>query len=184
MVISGESGAGKTEATKICLSFLAKIAGTLGTDSPSQLLLDSSPIMESFGNAKTVRNNNSSRFGKYMDLYFGTNKKIVNGNIRKYLLEKSRIVYQQNGERNYHVFFQLFHLPTAWKTQMKLDGTVPEDYHFLKQGSCSTVDGIDDPEELQLMLDAFKRLKISDSDAIAMFSVVAAVMHLGNATFE
>lgn len=184
MVISGESGAGKTEATKICLSFLAQIAGTPGVDSPSQLLLDSSPIMESFGNAKTVRNNNSSRFGKYMDLYFGANRKIVNGNIRKYLLEKSRIVYQQDGERNYHVFFQVFHLPSAWKAQMKLEGTAPEEYHYLKQGGCSTVDGIDDPAELQLMLDAFKRLKISDSDAIAMFSIVAAVMHLGNTTFE
>jgi myosin heavy subunit len=182
MVISGESGAGKTEATKICLSFLAKIAGTEGVGSPSQLLLDSSPIMESFGNAKTVRNNNSSRFGKYMDLYFGANRKIVNGNIKKYLLEKSRIVFQQNGERNYHVFFQIFHLPADWRAQMKL--TAPDDYHFLKQGGCSTVEGIDDPEELGLMRDAFKRLGISDSDAIAMFSIVAAVMHLGNARFE
>ena len=138
--------------------------------------------MESFGNAKTVRNNNSSRFGKYMDLYFGTNKKIVNGNIKKYLLEKSRIVYQQAGERNYHVFFQIFHLPADWRAQMQL--TAPNDYHYLKQGGCVTVDGIDDPEELGFMLDAFKRLGISDTDAISMFSIVAAVMHLGNARFE
>ena len=138
--------------------------------------------MESFGNAKTVRNNNSSRFGKYMDLYFGSSNKIVNGKITKYLLEKSRIVYQQNGERNYHVFFQLFHLKPAWKARMKI--TDPGDYHYLKQGGCTTVDGIDDPEELRLMLEAFQRLGISDEDAIAMFSVVAAVMHLGNARFE
>lgn len=155
-----------------------------GAASPSQLLLDSSPIMESFGNAKTVRNNNSSRFGKYMDLYFGSDKKIVNGNIKKYLLEKSRIVYQAPGERNYHVFFQVFHLPAAWQAQMKL--TAPEDYFYLKQGGegCSTVDGIDDAHELQLMRDAFERLQISDEDAIKMFSIVAAVMHLGNTQFE
>ena len=155
---------------------------TPGTRSPSQLLLDSSPIMESFGNAKTVRNNNSSRFGKYMDLYFGENKKIVNGNIKKYLLEKSRIVYQAPGERNYHVFFQVFHLPADWQAKMKL--TNAQDYFYLKQGGCSTVDGIDDPEELQLMLQAFKRLGIGDEDAVAMFSIVAAVMHLGNTNFE
>ena len=118
MVISGESGAGKTEATKICLSFLADVAGSDGkgdgSKSPSQLLLDSSPIMEGFGNAKTIRNNNSSRFGKYMDLYFGETRRIVGGQINKYLLEKSRIVYQTDGERNYHVFFHLFHLPADW----------------------------------------------------------------------
>jgi myosin-7 len=86
MVISGESGAGKTEATKICLSFLATVAGSEGTDTPTQLLLDSSPVMESFGNAKTIRNNNSSRFGKYMEIHFrdeGARSAITGGVIKK-----------------------------------------------------------------------------------------------------
>ena len=114
MVISGESGAGKTEATKICLNFLAEVAGSKGTDSPTQLLLDSSPIMESFGNAKTIRNNNSSRFGKYMEIHFkdeGARSTIVGGVINKYLLEKSRIVWQAPGERNFHILIEIFELP-------------------------------------------------------------------------
>ena len=86
MVISGECGAGKTEATKICLNFLATVAGSEGENSPTQLLLDSSPIMESFGNAKTIRNNNSSRFGKYMEVHFqdeGERSVITGGVIKK-----------------------------------------------------------------------------------------------------
>jgi hypothetical protein len=89
MVVSGESGAGKTEATKICLNFMAEVAGSKGDDSPTQLLLDSSPIMESFGNAKTIRNNNSSRFGKYMEIHFqdqGARSMITGGVIKKWVL--------------------------------------------------------------------------------------------------
>ena len=187
MVISGESGAGKTEATKICLSFLAEIAGSVGGDdsgdarTPSQLLLDSSPIMEAFGNAKTVRNNNSSRFGKYMDLYFGEGEKICGGKINKYLLEKSRIVYQADGERNYHVFFHLFHLPKEWVDSYKL--TKAEDYFYLQQGGCTTVEGIDDPEELALAREAFTRLLIPESEQKLLYGVVAASLHLGNVAF-
>ena len=117
-----------------------------------------------------------------MDLYFGDTKKIVCGNIQKYLLEKSRIVYQAEGERNYHVFFQLFHLPPAWRTPLKL--TKAEDYHYLRQGGCTTVDGIDDAEELRLMKDAFTRLGIATEDMITLFTTVAAVLHLGNVRFN
>ena len=117
-----------------------------------------------------------------MDLYFGDTKKIVCGNIKKYLLEKSRIVYQAEGERNYHVFFQLFHLPAAWREPLKL--THAEDYHYLRQGGCTTVDGIDDPEELSAMKDAFTRLGIATEDMKALFATVAAVLHLGNVRFD
>ena len=104
VVISGESGAGKTECTKLCVRYWAEVAG-LGGDAIGKeaLLLKSSPILEAFGNAKTLRNNNSSRFGKYMEIQFNSDGKIVSGRIIKYLLEKSRIVMQTEGERNYHM---------------------------------------------------------------------------------
>ena len=114
LVMSGESGAGKTEETKLCLQYLASVAGgsSEGQVGKEQLLLQSSPILESFGNAKTVRNNNSSRFGKYLQVKFSKGMKIIGGQTTKYLLEKSRVIALGPGERNYHVFYQVFCLPT------------------------------------------------------------------------
>ena len=181
MVISGESGAGKTEATKICLNFLAEVAGSKGTDSPTQLLLDSSPIMESFGNAKTVRNNNSSRFGKYMNVHFkdeGPRSVIVGGTIKKYLLEKSRIVWQAAGERNFHILIEIFELPAAMKAKYSL--TRPEDYFYINQGGSTKADGWDDKEEINSVLAAFQRLGI---EGTGIFDVVAAVLWMGQVTF-
>ena len=115
VVISGESGAGKTEETKLTLQFIAEVAkdtsGPPGVKTPEQLLLMSSPILEALGNAKTVRNNNSSRFGKYMQILFNTKGKIIGGETIKYLLEKSRVINQGVGERNYHIFYMVSHLP-------------------------------------------------------------------------
>lgn len=181
MVISGESGAGKTEATKICLSFLAEVAGSSGPDSPTQLLLDSSPIMESFGNAKTVRNNNSSRFGKYMEIHFkdaGARSVIIGGTIKKYLLEKSRIVWQAAGERNFHILVEIFELPAAMKAKYAL--TKPEDYFYINQGGSIRAEGWDDKEEIEGVQAAFKRLGI---DGPAIFDIVAAVLWMGQVTF-
>jgi myosin-7 len=181
MVISGESGAGKTEATKICLNFLATVAGSKGDDSPTQLLLDSSPIMESFGNAKTIRNNNSSRFGKYMEIHFkdeGARSIIVGGMIKKYLLEKSRIVWQAPNERNFHIFVEIFDLPAEQKAKYGL--TRPEDYLYINQGGSIRADGWDDAEELGLVLQAFKRLGIQ---AEGVFDIVAAVLWNGQTEF-
>ena len=181
MVISGESGAGKTEATKICLSFLAEVAGSTGQDSPTQLLLDSSPIMESFGNAKTVRNNNSSRFGKYMEIHFkdeGTRSVIIGGSIKKYLLEKSRIVWQATGERNFHILIEIFELPAAMKAKYAL--TKPEDYFYINQGGSIRAEGWNDKEEIDGVQAAFKRLGI---EATAIFDIVAAVLWMGQVTF-
>jgi myosin-7 len=181
MVISGESGAGKTEATKICLNFLATVAGSTGDDSPTQLLLDSSPIMESFGNAKTIRNNNSSRFGKYMEVHFkdeGSRSIIVGGVINKYLLEKSRIVWQAAGERNFHVFIEIFDLPADLKAKYAL--TKPEDFFYINQGGSIRAEGWDDKAELGLVLDAFKRLGIVAEE---IFDIVAAVLWIGQTKF-
>lgn len=181
MVISGESGAGKTEATKICLNFLATVAGSTGDDSPTQLLLDSSPIMESFGNAKTIRNNNSSRFGKYMEVHFsdeGARSTIVGGVIKKYLLEKSRIVWQATGERNFHAMLSVFYLPAALKAKYAL--TKPDDFFYINQGGSTIAEGWDDAEELGLVMAAFRRLGI---DAEGIFDIVAAILWIGQTKF-
>jgi myosin-1 len=108
VIISGESGAGKTEAAKRIMQYIASVSG--GTDSSIQhtkeMVLATNPLLESFGNAKTLRNNNSSRFGKYLELEFNTNGEPVGANITNYLLEKSRVVGQITNERNFHIFYQ------------------------------------------------------------------------------
>jgi len=105
ILVSGESGAGKTETTKQCLMFLADVAGSKANI--EQRVLSVNPILEAFGNAKTLRNDNSSRFGRFSEIILDNEKRIAGAQIQSYLLEKSRVGYQQNGERNYHIFYQL-----------------------------------------------------------------------------
>ena len=127
IIISGESGAGKTVATKKCLQYLSTVAGA--GSGLADKILQANPILEAFGNAKTVRNNNSSRFGKWIEILFdGSSSQIMGARITNYLLEKPRLVRQAKTERNYHIFYQIFH---DQQLTRRLKLTTPEDYRLL-----------------------------------------------------
>jgi myosin heavy subunit len=182
IVISGESGAGKTECTKQCLQYLAEIAGS--TNGVEQRILNSNPILEAFGNAKTLRNNNSSRFGKYVDIYFDNRAAITGASNTNYLLEKVRVVFQMKGERNYHIFYQmLIGLSDAELRDNKLQRTC-EHYNYLNQSGCVTVEGVDDQQDFQEVMDAMTSLTFTADERKTIFKVVAAVLHLGQIAFK
>ncbi|CEP02434.1 hypothetical protein PBRA_009018, partial [Plasmodiophora brassicae] len=181
VIISGESGAGKTEATKQCLQYLAECAGS--NNDVEQRILLANPILEAFGNAKTVRNSNSSRFGKYIEVFFGTSSRIVGSSNTNYLLEKSRVVSQNAGERNYHVFFQLCR--GASPAQADLFGLRdPSTFAYLNQVQDTYVDKIDDAADFAAVEGAMQLLGFTDEEATSVFGVVAAVLHLGDLQFE
>jgi myosin-1 len=141
VLISGESGAGKTEAAKKFLSFITAVSGSAQDgDHLKEQLLKSNPVLEAFGNAKTVRNDNSSRFGKYMKLAFDYNGNPVGGNIQNYLLEKPRVVQPGSGERNFHIFYFLC---TSNIGKQMLNGNGPNNFTYLNNGADSTVKGKD-----------------------------------------
>jgi len=183
IIISGESGAGKTETTKLILQFLsARTAGNARTSSVEKKILESSPILEAFGNAKTVRNNNSSRFGKYMEIHFDHADTIVSARIVQYLLEKSRIVQQAETERNYHVFYQLLCAPQDRLDKSKL--TKPSDYAYLNTSGCISIDNIDDAEDYERMVSAMTTIGFTQNEQDSMFNLLSAVLHIGNLKFK
>lgn len=180
VLISGESGAGKTEATKQCLAFLAEVAGSEANVEDKILLAN--PLLEAFGNAKTIRNNNSSRFGKWIQVYFNAaDRAICGAEIINYLLEKSRLVHQQHDERNYHVFYQMTQ-NAAMRSKYSLQH--PEKYNYLNQSGCVKVDGIDDVSDFKEMREALTALDFANDEVDWLFRVTAAVLNLGNVTFK
>ncbi|KAJ8726175.1 hypothetical protein PYW07_000873 [Mythimna separata] len=181
IVISGESGAGKTESTKLLLQYLAAASGKHSWI--EQQIQETNPILEAFGNAKTVRNDNSSRFGKYVNIYFSKKGIIEGGNIDQYLLEKSRIVFQNKGERNYHIFYSLVTGLSA-DEKKRLELARPEDYAYLNSGKMLTCDGRNDGLEFNDIRSAFKVLNFPDNEVWGTFSLLAAILHLGNLKFK
>ncbi|XP_052543311.1 unconventional myosin-VIIb isoform X1 [Tympanuchus pallidicinctus] len=180
-VISGESGAGKTESTKLILQFLAAISGQHSWI--EQQILEANPILEAFGNAKTIRNDNSSRFGKYIDIHFNHSGVIEGARIEQFLLEKSRVCRQAPEERNYHIFYcMLMGMNLEQKKMLNL-GTASE-YTYLTMGNCTSCDSRNDAKEYAHIRSAMKILMFSDSEHWDISKLLAAILHLGNVEFE
>ncbi|XP_067413549.1 unconventional myosin-Vb-like [Emydura macquarii macquarii] len=179
LIISGESGAGKTASAKHAMRYFATVGGSLSDSSMEEKVLASSPIMEAFGNAKTARNNNSSRFGKYVEIGFSREYRIVGAAMKTYLLEKSRIAAQAKAERNYHIFYQLCASAALPEFQgLGLGGA--ESFHYTSQGQCINLEATDDAADLESTRNAFSLLGVHESNQLELFSILASVLHLGN----
>ncbi|XP_054802473.1 myosin-9 [Prosopis cineraria] len=184
ILVSGESGAGKTETTKMLMRYLAYLGGNAAAEGSSveQQVLESNPVLEAFGNAKTVRNNNSSRFGKFVEIQFNKHGKISGTAIRTYLLEKSRVCQISDPERNYHCFYLLCAAPPEERERYKLGD--PKSFHYLNQSSCYELDGVNAAQEYLSTKRAMDVVGINSEEQDAIFRVVAAILHLGNIKFE
>ncbi|RPD65761.1 hypothetical protein L226DRAFT_608721 [Lentinus tigrinus ALCF2SS1-7] len=194
IIVSGESGAGKTESAKFIMRYLASVnppavkgrARTKASlDESSEVerqILATNPVLEAFGNAKTTRNDNSSRFGKYIQIMFDGEQEIVGARIRTYLLERSRVVFQPLTERNYHIFYQLCAgAPLKERKDLGLDTDVTK-FQYLNQGgpSSTPIAGVDDAEEFRQTQTALSTIGISVEKQWAVFKLLSALLHLGN----
>ncbi|XP_048655779.1 unconventional myosin-VI isoform X3 [Ictidomys tridecemlineatus] len=207
VIVSGESGAGKTENTKFVLRYLTESYGT-GQDIDERIV-EANPLLEAFGNAKTVRNNNSSRFGKFVEIHFNEKSSVVGGFVSHYLLEKSRICVQGKEERNYHIFYRLC-AGASEDIREKLHLSSPDNFRYLNRGCTryfanketdkqilqnrrspeylkagSLKDPLlDDHGDFIRMCTAMKKIGLDDEEKLDLFRVVAGVLHLGNIDFE
>ncbi|XP_026550916.1 unconventional myosin-VI isoform X4 [Pseudonaja textilis] len=207
IIVSGESGAGKTENTKFVLRYLTESYGS-GQDIDDRIV-EANPLLEAFGNAKTVRNNNSSRFGKFVEIHFNEKNSVVGGFVSHYLLEKSRICVQGPEERNYHIFYRLC-AGAPENIREKLYLSSPDNFRYLNRGctryfatketdkqilqnrkspeyqkSGSLKDPLlDDHGDFNRMCTAMKKIGLNDEEKLDLFRVVAGVLHLGNIDFE
>lgn len=190
VVVSGESGAGKTVSAKYIMRYFAtrdppdRPATKLkrGAESMSETeeqILATNPIMESFGNAKTTRNDNSSRFGKYIEIMFDARTSIVGARIRTYLLERSRLVFQPNKERNYHIFYQM--VAGASEAEREEWGLLPvEQFNYLNQGRSPTINGVDDKEGFEALKRSLITIGVRPDQLVEIFKLLAALLHIGN----
>ncbi|XP_052662896.1 myosin heavy chain, skeletal muscle, adult-like [Harpia harpyja] len=195
ILITGESGAGKTVNTKRVIQYFATIAASGDKKKEEQQqsgkmqgtledqIISANPLLEAFGNAKTVRNDNSSRFGKFIRIHFGATGKLASADIETYLLEKSRVTFQLKAERSYHIFYQITSNKKPELIDMLLITTNPYDFHFVSQGEIS-VPSIDDKEELMATDSAIDILGFTADEKTAIYKLTGAVMHYGNLKFK
>ncbi|KAF8054019.1 hypothetical protein N665_1355s0004 [Sinapis alba] len=179
IIISGESGAGKTETAKIAMQYLAALGGGSGIEYE---ILKTNPILEAFGNAKTLRNDNSSRFGKLIEIHFSESGKISGAQVQTFLLEKSRVVQCAEGERSYHIFYQLCDGASP-ALREKLNLTSAHEYKYLEQSNCYSINGVDDSERFLTVKEALDIVHVSKEDQESVFAMLAAVLWLGNVSF-
>ncbi|XP_068849767.1 unconventional myosin-Vb [Capricornis sumatraensis] len=183
IIVSGESGAGKTVSAKYAMRYFTTVSGSASDTNIEEKVLASSPIMEAIGNAKTTRNDNSSRFGKYIQIGFDKRYRIIGANMRTYLLEKSRVVFQADDERNYHIFYQL--CAAASLPEFKeLALTCAEDFFYTSQGGNTVIEGVDDAEDFEKTRQAFTLVGVRESHQISIFKIIASILHLGNVEIE
>nr|XP_009679959.1 PREDICTED: myosin-3-like [Struthio camelus australis] len=196
VLITGESGAGKTVNTKRVIQYFATIAASgekKKEEQPQQAgkmqgtledqIISANPLLEAFGNAKTVRNDNSSRFGKFIRIHFGATGKLASADIETYLLEKSRVTFQLKAERSYHIFYQIMSNKKPELIEMLLITTNPYDFPYVSQGEI-TVPSIDDQEELMATDSAIDILGFTADEKVAIYKLTGAVMHYGNLKFK
>ncbi|XP_060520743.1 unconventional myosin-Va isoform X2 [Cylas formicarius] len=181
IIVSGESGAGKTVSAKYAMRYFAAVGGNATETQVERKVLASSPIMEAIGNAKTTRNDNSSRFGKFIELQFNKQFNISGASMRTYLLEKSRVVFQAPEERNYHIFYQLC---AARQKFPHFQLGHPDEFFYLNQGSSPTVPGVHDLTQFEETVQALATLGFSETDQENVFKILAGVLHLGNIQFK
>uniref|UniRef100_A0A8C5NQ05 MYH4 protein n=1 Tax=Junco hyemalis TaxID=40217 RepID=A0A8C5NQ05_JUNHY len=193
ILITGESGAGKTVNTKRVIQYFATIAVTgekKKDPQPGKMqgtledqIIQANPLLEAFGNAKTVRNDNSSRFGKFIRIHFGPTGKLASADIETYLLEKSRVTFQLSSERSYHIFYQIMSNKKPELIDLLLISTNPYDFLYVSQGEV-TVASIDDSEELLATDNAVDILGFSPDEKVGIYKLTGAVMHYGNMKFK
>ncbi|XP_061101636.1 unconventional myosin-Ie-like isoform X2 [Conger conger] len=184
VIISGESGAGKTVAAKYIMSYISRISGGgAKVQHVKDIILQSNPLLEAFGNAKTVRNNNSSRFGKYFEIQFSSGGEPDGGKISNFLLEKSRVVMRNPGERSFHIFYQLIE-GASGEQKSSLGITSLDYYTYLNQSGSYKVDDINDKSDFQETVHAMTVIGIKPEDRTMVLQIVAGVLHLGNLNFK
>ncbi|XP_034669934.1 myosin heavy chain, muscle isoform X9 [Drosophila subobscura] len=191
MLITGESGAGKTENTKKVIAYFATVGASTKKEDPEakkkgsleDQVVQTNPVLEAFGNAKTVRNDNSSRFGKFIRIHFGPTGKLAGADIETYLLEKARVISQQSLERSYHIFYQIMSGSVAGVKDMCFLSDNIYDYFNVSQGKV-TVPSIDDGEEFQMADQAFDILGFTKEEKENVYRITAAVMHMGGMKFK
>ncbi|CAH0489064.1 unnamed protein product [Peronospora farinosa] len=187
ILVSGESGAGKTETTKFVMNYLATISQHKDTSADSnvmQQVLSSNPILESFGNARTIRNDNSSRFGKFIKMEFSLEGSLIGASIQTYLLEKVRLSYQAESERNYHIFYEIIAGATE-EEKKRWNLKTPTKYRYLNQSTCvKRKDGVNDAEQFGVLKTAMQTMGFDNDDMESIFVTISALLHIGNLEFD